>query len=808
MEDFISAGVGSDGSNLSPTQENDPSVYARFLPDEEFTNSLSSGNTRRHATQDLPPHSGLEMIAPDTGRSYGVDDTGHLTLDYQPPAPIPIRYSFEEVETGDVSHVQLGTLSSDPKVIDPRTPSQPKLILGRPGTVFTLSQMFAETQPSPGSHGRQAGLPSSSRPSPDIFNQRHMVTDVTSSPLIQRGNTDQSDMVGADLASSPPNPPEKLIVLGNSSQPPRSIRPYSCSKDQHNPFSSVSFHHLPEPYDVYTSRKESQERRRREASAHENIAQSSDDGFSDDDRSLIRRAKLKKEQAAKALAVIGTPRTSITESNVVEVPSTSNGRRRSLAEDYIAQCSGLDARDTQDSETVEDSQSGLPDQAVAAIVNASQISTKKGSDNSSKSGHVDPPQEPSVAPNTVDVDSSGHLPGLDQNEDSEATESERELSSSPTHKLVTQPLGEVSSNELRTPALNRKSTPLDVDAIVPETSPSEAHLQKYGEIVSQTPPVLSAEYLDDGFNPLTQDGDFNEIFRSPTPQKKTRSRPSRLAKAVNNSNLEVKFMEVAQKDTGDDLVNPESTGLVKSKTTAASNFSSTAQEGASEYVTAPTDIPPESLGPSNEDLEEMENISTEAREDPTSKVAAVPDPSCDLEITNTSSRASEFQPSTVVTREESRGSVPAKDVQDHGRDLRKDSNSVLRQVPIKVTKRDSVRARSKSMRRNSSRLLNEIASHNPDGISAEIQDKRVNVVEAQSETVREKLRSASQVKGSSRALRRMTAPHNESSRTSTPRQSTPASTSKTVPRSSRRGSVQCKFCVIKERCFFANQFYS
>ncbi len=605
MDDFISPLGGSDGSNLSPTQENDPAVYIRLQEELQALPPVSQSPDHPFigATQDATSSNRSALGAQDTGVTYTVNDTGHLTLDYQPAPSNPLLDSFDEDEVGEISSGKLRPQLFEGGLLHPQTLAQARLLIGHPGTIMRPSQMFAETQPSPGSRGRHLLPPSSSRPSPDLFNQYQSPKLLTSSPLVRRVGKMQSEhAAGFHISSSP----EHSQSEGNGSQKTSIHQPLLDRTDDLkntrlvSPITgNVMQQNFPEPFDVYTTRKESQERRRQQARVFDDAEQSSDDGFSDDDADLNRRAKQRKDEAARALAVISTSRPGSAGKDFVEVPSTNTGRRRTQAKEYEAQCLGSDARDTQPDATIVDSQS-MP----AGITALSGETTSLRNDN--VFCHSDPhtfhrqdysQEDTAHSGKTADDESSGQLPALDRNEDSEATESDREDSNSPVSQHGT---SQIASNiaELRTPTLHKKLPYVDGDTIVPETSPSEPHLQRYGDIVSQTPPVLSAEELDDAFNPFTQDMEFNDLIQSPSPRR-TRSVQAAQSKVVTsdtNLNPDLEAMEGGRRTKGSGSnAKSSSAEQLENGVSTSSAAKENVSDYTSEYVTAPTSLTLENL---------------------------------------------------------------------------------------------------------------------------------------------------------------------------------------------------------------------
>jgi hypothetical protein len=809
MEDFVSPLDGSDSSNLTPTQENDPSVYIRLqeiLARQNISQNSSHGGIGATQEQTINPES---TNAQDTGISYAVNDTGHVTIDYQPPPTFPSHDSFDEEEIGEVLSGRLRLHILDGGPLKPQTPAQARLSIGNPGTMMRPSQMFAETQPSPGSRDSNL-LPSSSRPTPDVFNQYQSAKQFMSSPLARRINNvpSQNDVVTFDHSS----PPESSQLDEDSDQRlanPQLLteRPSSIPNGSDGALTTRPFTHqnFPEPFGVYTSRQESQERRRRQAKALDHDSQSSDDGFSDDEAEMNRRAKRKKEEAAKDLAVVGTPRPGSAGKEIVEVPSTSTGRRRSLAEDYEAQCTGFDARDTQPDTTILDSQSAPAGLAVSLGSEVSQIISADCVSRSVVHNHHlrhHYEEDPAVSGKIADDDSSDQLPGLEQHEDSEATDSEREASNSPTRRPITQPLREVSSNiaELRTPAMHKKLPYIDGDTLIPETSPSEPHVQRYGDIVSQTPPVPSAEEVDDIFNPFSQDMEFNNLIQSP-PQRKRLLRAAQISKPIIDPNMETgpEIIEGSRANNSSETgVDPLTTGLHGQPEAAGLTPTATAPEDTSEYITAPTGLASES----NIELSTHSNYSVKALSGPTPSASLDKGTTQDLRVNQNDTGRVGLE---VCISEVDEPFIPAEVVGDIPRPVRslfqEGANGLISSgshgftsAPAETLGLGNPETKSKRKSKASSRPSKKSSKEGKVETGEAIVDVNPATLAVEpSEVLPNRLRSATQLRGSSRALRRLIEDGDGFPSTPTSTHVTPASTIQKITRSSRRSSANCKF---------------
>lgn len=796
MEDFVSPLDGSDNSNLSPTQENDPSVYIRFqelLAHQNISQNSSHGGVG--ATHEPKIHADSATTAQDTGISYAPNDTGHLTIDYQPLPTIPLQDSFDENEVGEVSCERFRPDLLHGTSLNPHTPARARLVVDHPGTVMRPTQMFAETQPSPGSH---LLLPSSSRPSPDIFNNQYQSPKhVTSSPLARRVTATQSEnAVAYDTTSSPE--PSQLDGDSNKNPVNRQLllerrNSYANARDEAIVIGPLLHPNFPEPFDVYTSRKESQERRKQQAKSLDSDNQTSDDGFSDDEAEMNRRAKRKKEEAARELAVISNPRLGSAGRDIVEVPST--GRRRSLDDDYEAQCTGFDERDTQPDTTILDSQSAPAGLATSCGGDDSYaICDDKVSQNVVRNPHQQLPYEedPADPEETVEKDSSEQLPDLEQHEDAESSESDREVSKSPLRRRIMQPLSEVSSNiaELRTPAMQKKLPYIGGDTIVPETSPSEPHVQRYGDIVSQTPPVPSAEEVDEAFNPFSQDLEFNNLILSP-PRRRTLLRTARPPKPVTYINVEAGAHtpeESRVNRTLESSANLPITDQHRKAESAIISPAATASENASEYVTAPTYLPSESMTELSAHSKYGAKTTTEASNGAVLDEVIVRGLQRDpkyiglLELEAGVSGDVEGDSPCALTSFPQQG---ANGLDCEGNDVppgaAADTSELTHTEITSAKKSKGSSRRSKSLTKQGKTENGDTPDVTPVALAVE-----------PSEVLPNRLRSATQLRGSSKALRRLLEDKNEPSSTPASTYVTPTLAAQRATRSSRRSSANCE----------------
>ncbi|AEO62919.1 uncharacterized protein THITE_2107729 [Thermothielavioides terrestris NRRL 8126] len=250
-------------------------------------------------------------------------------------------------------HVASQKTAQSPTQHLPETPAQSRNPFRHSRSqLLPTSQLFRGTQFS---SPAKAASPTSSRPSPaDFPGQTISPNPVVSSPLKARG-----------LRSSPPvditSSPGILPGTTSSTIDARAASPVHAASAE-NPVVPDSSHDGParkrsgpEPMSTYEPMRKSQERRSTSWGRSDPVSSGEDDDSYD---TIVRRrkAQLKKEAALKQLTTISFPRPM--KSEIVEVPSTSQRRRTSQAEEYIAQCYGktLTENDSECADAVKESQ--------------------------------------------------------------------------------------------------------------------------------------------------------------------------------------------------------------------------------------------------------------------------------------------------------------------------------------------------------------------------------------------------------------------------------------------------------------------
>ena len=507
-------------SMMSATQENSESAYEQFdiqkrIVAETGEDSEDEERPISYATaQDSLLRQHASTRTDSTTHTYGEDDTGHVNFDFIP------NLQNEEID----EHVSQEASSAAPRIepesyqlsYDPQTPAPPINPFSQKGSVLKGFEMFGATQPS--SIARHVASPTSSRPSPDVYNdftsppQKRMF----SSPLVRRIDGDESSPLQSSVrdllrptVTESPLPATTPRMSGVKSFDSRSRREQTSS--------------IREPRS-YVSMKASQERRRKGTSS---VSPNSDGESSDSDmdesrrkrqRKIEREQNIQKELAAIELHKRPIPsKPEVASSGPVEVPST--GRRRSLPDDYIAQSTGQDARDTQQDEMVADSQNPL-DENELREPNGPEDNSKGRASSEENLSQIDGPNQTAPSPKLSGRAISlarGELE-VERDQGSIDKTADNVQSSDGDLNQPNLPLQEVSSNrnDLRTPVASKTQVFSDgADTMVPETSPPDTRLLPMTEIATIS---FGAETEDDMHNlpGFTQDVEFERAIRIPS----------------------------------------------------------------------------------------------------------------------------------------------------------------------------------------------------------------------------------------------------------------------------------------------------
>jgi len=524
-------------SSLSPTQENSESAYEQFM--------LQRANDY-HSTADAPekvddldhaPTSDYDSLLPkhhsaitdSTARTYREDDTGHVYFDEFVPEEHPLGDKSPETDpvSQDASYAPRVEDFSYRESYEPQTPAAPVNPFSNKGSVLKAHEMFGATQSS--SIGRHIASVTSSRPSPDVYNDfTSPPKRILSSPLARHVRVDETTPLQSSARTTlrsrsmdSPHGTTSTRVSGVQSFDvgPR-IQLQSAAREQ-----------LP-----YISMKESQERRMKETSRSSPDSETESDSDIDDIQRKRQQRRRREQEIRKQLSIVElhkNPKTSrrprSSSPDVVEVPS-STGRRRSIDEDYIAQCEGRDARDTQQDDIIADSQGDTQrlEQTEAAVVSKDVVPSWTGSVGTADSNV---PPSSSLRPHKHETDSEP-VPDLDSNTNSEQNSSPPNGPASPLQQQnlpPSLPLNEVSTNrtDLRTPMASKDQVFSDgADVTVPETSPSGDRIRPMGEIANISFAENNSDEAQD-YPGFTQDTEFENAIQPrsshPTP-KRTRAK--------------------------------------------------------------------------------------------------------------------------------------------------------------------------------------------------------------------------------------------------------------------------------------------
>ncbi|KAI2463446.1 hypothetical protein F4781DRAFT_124319 [Annulohypoxylon bovei var. microspora] len=365
-------------SSDSPTQSNDGRSYEQYSTNDNSQLQSSSQTSSVHE----PEHPTLHE-----------NDAGFLNFgrtEHDMPELVPedaeVNFTSDRSRRSHTTSQAPGTNTHH--AMPPETPAMGHRVLfqhgGNGAQLMAASQMFGQT---PWTSTVKKVSPTSSRPSPDVFNQNTISPNpIVSSPLKNRGlRTSPTHAFTSSPAfpgiSSRPSGEETPSVPTNSHED-EGQNQGSVAETPLTRFEVPKRKNFLEPIGEYKSlRKQSLETDATKSPTQSGEEQDSD---SEIDTAAYRRrlARLKQEKASKSFPSISLPRSSSNKGESVEVPSTSRtrsapGRKKTDSELYLAQCYGKTAIDKNGSqETVADSQE--------AAVPPQNSDDPKASDNSNE----------------------------------------------------------------------------------------------------------------------------------------------------------------------------------------------------------------------------------------------------------------------------------------------------------------------------------------------------------------------------------------------------------------------------------------
>ncbi|KAI1446979.1 hypothetical protein F5Y02DRAFT_416420 [Annulohypoxylon stygium] len=343
-------------SSDSPTQSNDGRSYEQYSTNDNSQLESSPQASSFHE----PEHHTLHE------HDSGFVNFKHNNVDIPDTLPEDVEVNF----AGDIftrSHAApRAPGENNNHVAPPETPAIAQRIFGgNRAPLMAASQMFGQTPWS--STVKKAASPTSSRPSPDVFNQNTISPNpIISSPLKNKGLRTSPTLAftsspGVPRTSSRPSIDETPSAPTNSNEDEVRDRgsvaetPLPRSEDPRRK-------NFPEPIGEYKPlRKQNSEADIAKSPTQSDEEQDSDSEF---DAAARRRrlAKLKQEKASRTFPSIRLPRSNSNKDNDVEVPSTNRtrpppGRKRRNSDMYSKQLYGKITNDQHDSqETVADSQ--------------------------------------------------------------------------------------------------------------------------------------------------------------------------------------------------------------------------------------------------------------------------------------------------------------------------------------------------------------------------------------------------------------------------------------------------------------------
>ncbi|KAK6951789.1 hypothetical protein Daesc_006314 [Daldinia eschscholtzii] len=392
-------------SSESPTQSNDGRSYEQYNDNSEPQSISQASSFREHPT-------------------LQENDTGYLNFrrtHYNIPDSVP-EGNEEEAErdhADNIDNIDNAVEKSQPTQAasgtngrvgaPPQTPSITQKLFQHHGDGTELippSQLFGQTQWT--SAVRKAS-PTSSRPSPDVFNQNTISPNpAASSPLKHKGL--RSSPTGI-FTSSPTFPgissrpsDEKTPPVPTNSNEDEGTNQRNVEEPLPPHFEMSRRRTVLEPISEYKSfRKQSLEIETTDPSSQ---VQENSDSDSESDLIAHRRrlARLKQEKASKSFPSVTLPRSDARKGDNVEVPSTSRpksfqGRNRTIADPYLAHNRYETATDSKSQETVADSQEHLaPPQHTETGPNVYSDSNERCIDGTGNSNVVD--SSKSQAPNS------------------------------------------------------------------------------------------------------------------------------------------------------------------------------------------------------------------------------------------------------------------------------------------------------------------------------------------------------------------------------------------------------------------------
>ncbi|TAQ87232.1 hypothetical protein B7494_g4448 [Chlorociboria aeruginascens] len=492
--------------SMSPTQENPESAYEEFrLPrrreaigngDEDDRIDLVEPHDHHRAGEHAKQHSAKTE---STGYTYNEDDSGHVAFDFK---------AAEQADNEEEDAYPMGSQDASfaPRVepearqYEPQTPAPPVNPFSQKGSVMKGYEMFGATQPS--SVGRPCISPTSTKPSPDIYNNiQSPLKQMASSPLLRRVETHYRSPLQSSVQTILQSTSIDSSVLAVASL--TSIQSFNTGLQRPKP--------RREPRGSYETAKESQERRRNQ----EQLSDTESDGSISDIEPVLRRPSKKHEQIIQqqlSAAIMKKPAiSSRPDSPDVPIVVPSTGHPIANSQNYVDQFFGDSTHDTQQDDIIADSQgqelTEVPNQSALGIAMTVVKDTADRSDLT--------PESPKLPT---------HSGGLNESDDAPTQQIDFGMTASDLQaREPSLPLKEVSTNrnDLRTPMTQKTQAFSDgPDDKVPETSPVEGSLVPMADIANLSSCVETDSIDMDNVPGFSQDVAFDNAMKiglSPDP---------------------------------------------------------------------------------------------------------------------------------------------------------------------------------------------------------------------------------------------------------------------------------------------------
>lgn len=573
-------------TNLSPTQENSPSLYEALELHRSRNQDLEGSDAEFSSSppilipRDIPPESQSNGLSHSfkhsncthtgsTARTYQENDTGHINFDAFEPRSVPDE---RHLEFQDPPATFATKESVEEHRFEPESPAPSVNPFSDKGSVMKQHELFSATQPS--SIGRIGGSPTSSRPSPDVYNGFREPQENESSPLVKRSEAANGISQGA----------LRSLLRSVSTESPVAVTPtrvFAKTASFDSALRKPTF--IREPQDHYVPMKESQERRRMLMAFEVSSGSESDSDIEsipkkqrraeidrrvneDMSRIGLRRpnalarsssAKDRKstpvptsrpsrsfthQRSSSGINPSHTPQPSASASIAVEVPAS--GRRRSIQEDYVAQCEGFDARDTQPTQQdmIADSQaapgsSNFPASSPMLVprktLRSSTHAETNGAESTNPSQKLSNPLQQSAGPSKA------------QSPNSEANANTKEIqcTDSDTPTLSDQDKIALSNQVILVEKVSLEPTSRVQDMLfegvpssIPETSQATDRLKPMTEIADVSFGLVIDDQFDDlpgfavdtAFNEAMELSTYQSPKRQPQPQLSIPATPSLL----------------------------------------------------------------------------------------------------------------------------------------------------------------------------------------------------------------------------------------------------------------------------------------